>query len=73
MAAGIMRIEILYHHGGMYFDYKVEPFKSMIPFLKYEQFFLYVGMKSNSHSGTLVNGVIGSVRHNPKFLKIMTK
>ena len=42
MAASIMRIEILYHYGGTYLDYKVEPFKSMNPFLKYEQFFLLV-------------------------------
>ena len=42
LAVGMMRIEILYHHGGIYMDYKVEMFKSMIPFLKYKQFFLEV-------------------------------
>ena len=74
LAAGIMRIEILYHYGGIYFDYKVEPFKSMIPFLKYEQFFLLVGKKKTDYEGgSLVNGVIGSVRHHHKFLKIMNE
>ena len=30
--AGVMRIEILYHHGGIYYDMKTEGHKSLLPF-----------------------------------------
>ena len=75
-----MRIEILYHYGGIYFDYKVESLKSMQPFLKYSQFFLTIGPKFYDEdgvqiedSGTLVNGVIGFIINHPRFLDISTK
>lgn len=60
-----MRIEILYWYGGIYFDMKVEGRKSLMNFLKYEQFFYY------SSSESLVNGVIGSIRGNFHFRKIL--
>ena len=52
----------------------------MQPFLKYNQFFLTIGPKFyDDHgvqiedSGTLVNGVIGSIKNHPRFLDILTK
>ena len=33
--AALMRYELLYHHGGIYMDFKTEGRKSYAPFLKY--------------------------------------
>ena len=68
-----MRIEILYHHGGIYCDMKTEGRKSLLPFLKYEQFFFHVGFGQKDGEGGLVNGLIGSVPKQKNFKKILTE
>lgn len=68
----IMRIEILYHHGGIYTDLKTEGRKSLTPFLKYIQFFFDVGYKNaEEKGGRLVNGIIGSIPHHTRFKTIL--
>ena len=75
--ADIMRIEILFHHGGIYLDFKTEAFRSFLPFLRFKQWFLTMNLKKfdASHKlikeGMLIQGCIGSIPGHPSFKKIM--
>lgn len=54
------RLDVVYHHGGIYLDMDVELIRDFAPFLKFEAFFNY----GARHLIELGSG-FGSVRHNP--------
>ena len=71
--AALIRYEALFHHGGVYFDFKAEGSKKLDPFLKYEIFFDdcdYVQYKNIDWVG---NGGIGSVPNNHHFLYVLQR
>ena len=75
--ADIMRIEILYRHGGNYFDFKVEGFKSFLPFLKFKQWVFNMDLKKFDENNTLIedgalaHGCVGSIPGHPHFKEIL--
>ena len=66
LAADLIRYELLYTHGGIYFDFKTEGMKPLDPFLKYEIFFTDASIRHKQRFPTPNNvgiPMMGAIQH----------
>ncbi len=59
--AAMLRYEILWRHGGIFLEYKVECRKSFDPFLKYEIFFMDTDHYYYGVPQTVGTGIMGAM------------
>ena len=72
--SALMKYEILFNHGGIHLDFKVEGVKKLDPFLKYEIFFDDCDLTySYKEIGWVGNGAAGSISNNYHLHFILTK
>lgn len=65
--AGLIRLEALYHHGGVYVDSDVEPFRSLEPLLRLEAFAAW------EDETTVPDAVLGAMPEHPAFRELIDK